>query len=91
MVIAAGGDLPRLEERPRGDPAAVALGHAMQLERAVGEHEVEHALGSIRVGQHDEEALVRTLARQLKLPIAWLRGKWVEREVLELVPAETVP
>ncbi len=28
------------------------------------------------------------MARQLKLPIAWLRGKWVEQEVLDLVPAE---
>jgi hypothetical protein len=42
----------------------------------------------VRMGFLDEEALVRTLARQLKLPIAWLRGKWVEEEVLDLVPAE---
>ena len=42
----------------------------------------------VRMGFLDEETLVRTLARQLKLPIAWLRGKWVEPEVLELVPAE---
>jgi hypothetical protein len=40
------------------------------------------------MGFLDEEALIRTLARQLKLPIAWLRGKWVEQEVLDLVPAE---
>jgi hypothetical protein len=43
----------------------------------------------VKMGFLDEEALVRTLARQLKLPIAWLRGKWVESEVLELLPAET--
>ena len=42
----------------------------------------------VRMGFLDEEGLIRTLARQLKLPIAWLRGKWVEQEVLDLVPAE---
>jgi hypothetical protein len=42
----------------------------------------------VRMGFLDEEALVRTLARQLKLPIAWLRGKWVDQEVLDLVSAE---
>jgi type IV pilus assembly protein PilB len=42
----------------------------------------------VRMGFLDEEALIRTLARQLRLPIAWLRGKWVEREVLDLVPGE---
>ena len=36
----------------------------------------------------DEETLVRTLARQLGLPIAWLRGKRIAPEVLEMVPAE---
>jgi hypothetical protein len=40
------------------------------------------------MGFLDEEGLIRTLARQLKLPIAWLRGKWVEEEVLDLVPSE---
>ena len=32
--------------------------------------------------------LMRTLARQLKLPIAWLRDKWVEDAVRDLLPAE---
>jgi len=36
----------------------------------------------------DEETLVRTLARQLGLPVAWLRGKRIAPEVLEMVPAE---
>jgi type IV pilus assembly protein PilB len=36
----------------------------------------------------DEETLVRTLARQLGLPIAWLRGKRIAPEVLEMIPAE---
>jgi len=61
------------------------LGQALAEQRKFG-----HPLGStlVRLGFLDEEALVRTLARQLKLPIAWLRGKWVEQEVLDLVPAE---
>lgn len=42
----------------------------------------------VQMGYLDEETLVRTLARQLKLPVAWLRGKWVGRDMLELVPAE---
>ncbi|MCH7645313.1 MAG: hypothetical protein IH974_10820 [Myxococcales bacterium] len=42
----------------------------------------------VRMGFLDEETLVRTLARQLRLPIAWLRDKWVGQEVLDLVPAE---
>lgn len=36
----------------------------------------------------DEETLVRTLARQLGLQVAWLRGKRIAPEVLEMVPAE---
>jgi type IV pilus assembly protein PilB len=61
------------------------LGAALADQRQFG-----RPLGSILVqmGYLDEETLVRTLARQLKLPIAWLRGKWVEAQVLELVPAE---
>ncbi len=42
----------------------------------------------VRMGFIDEETLIRTLSRQLKLPIAWLRGKRIERELLELVPSE---
>ena len=42
----------------------------------------------VRMGFLDEESLVRTLARQLKLPIAWLHDKRVGQEVLDLVPAE---
>jgi type IV pilus assembly protein PilB len=36
----------------------------------------------------DEETLVRTLARQLGLPVAWLRGKRIAPDVLEMIPAE---
>jgi hypothetical protein len=61
------------------------LGAALAEQRRFG-----HPLGAtlVRMGFLDEEALIRTLARQLKLPIAWLRGKWVEQEVLDLVPGE---
>ena len=36
----------------------------------------------------DEETLVRTLARQLKVPLAWMRGKRVKPAVIDLIPAE---
>jgi type IV pilus assembly protein PilB len=42
----------------------------------------------VRMGFLDEETMVRTLARQLKLPVAWLDGKWVDAEIVQLVPAE---
>jgi len=42
----------------------------------------------VRLDYLDEETLVRTLARQLSIPVAWLRGKQVAPEVLALVPAE---
>jgi type IV pilus assembly protein PilB len=61
------------------------LGSALADQRKFGQ-----PLGSILVsmGYIDEETLVRTLARQLNLPIAWLRDKWVEPQVLELVPGK---
>jgi hypothetical protein len=42
----------------------------------------------VRMGFVDEETLIRTLARQLKLPLAWLRGKRIGYEVLALLPGE---
>jgi len=60
---------------------AQALSHQRQFRQPLGKTLV--SLGFI-----DEEAMIRTLARQLKLPVAWLDGKWVEPQVLELVPAE---
>lgn len=61
------------------------LGAALADQRQFG-----RPLGAtlVRMGFLDEEALIRTLARQLRLPIAWLRGKWVDQEVLDFVPAE---
>jgi len=61
------------------------LGSALADQRKFGQ-----PLGSILVsmGYIDEETLVRTLARQLNLPIAWLSNKWVEPEILEMVPAK---
>ena len=54
------------------------------------QREFQQPLGKtlVSMGFIDEEAMIRTLARQLKLPVAWLDGKWVEPEVLELVPAD---
>jgi type IV pilus assembly protein PilB len=58
-----------------------ALGDQRKFGRPLG-------LTLVGMGFIDEETLIRTLARQLKLPIAWLRGKQIEREVIELVPSE---
>ena len=47
-------------------------------------------LGAILVarGALDEEALVRVVAGQLRLPVARIRGKTIDAEILELVPAD---
>jgi type IV pilus assembly protein PilB len=80
-------------ERPRlGDLLVAAgaitrtqLGAALADQRSFGQ-----PLGTtlVQMGYLDEETLVRTLARQLKLPVAWLRDKWVEDAVRDLLPAE---
>jgi len=82
-----------LAERPKiGDLLVAAgainrtqLGAALSDQRSFG-----RPLGSILVqmGYLDEETLIRSLARQLKLPVAWLRDKWVEDAVRDLLPAE---
>jgi type IV pilus assembly protein PilB len=61
------------------------LGAALANQRQFGQ-----PLGRtlVSMGFIDEETLIRTLARQLKLPVAWLDGQWVEPQVLELVPAD---
>ncbi len=61
------------------------LGAAMADQRSFG-----MPLGTILVqmGYLDEETLIRTLARQLELPVAWLRDKWVDDAVRDLLPAE---
>ncbi len=82
-----------MAERPKIGELLVAAGaiDQVQLGTALAEQRnFGQPLGTILVqmGFLDEETLLRTLARQLKLPVAWLRGKWVERDVLELVSAE---
>ena len=82
-----------MAERPKlGDLLVAAgaidltqLGAALADQRSFGK-----PLGSILVsmGYLDEETLMRTLARQLKLPVAWLRDKWVEDAVRDLLPAK---
>ena len=42
----------------------------------------------VLMGYLEEEILIRTLAAQLKLPVARIRGKRVNAEVIELVPVE---
>jgi hypothetical protein len=64
---------------------------ATQLEAALAEQKQCGApLGVIlvRMGCLDEATLVRSLAFQLQLPVVQLRGKRVNDEVLELLPAE---
>src|SRR5215468_8257395 len=54
------------------------------------QQEVGSRLGRILVrrGFVDEETLVRTLAGQLKLPVARIRGKQVGTDVIECVPVD---
>jgi len=80
-------------ERPKLGDLLVAAGAVSrtQLGAALADqHSFGKPLGAtlVQMGYLDEETLVRTLARQLKLPIAWLRGKWVETSVRDLLPAE---
>ena len=42
----------------------------------------------VRMGFVDEETLIRTLAGQLKLPVARIRGKRVGPDVLECIPVD---
>ena len=42
----------------------------------------------VLMGSLEEETLIRVLAAQLKLPVARIRGKRVNAEVVELVPVE---
>src|SRR5215468_311755 len=54
------------------------------------QQEVGSRLGTILVrrGFVDEETLIRTLAGQLKLPVARIRGKQVGPDVIECVPVD---
>ena len=81
-----------MAERPKLGELLVMAGAIDQTQLGaalVDQRQFGHPLGAtlVRMGFLDEEALIRTLARQPKFPIAWLRGKWVEQEVIELVPA----
>jgi hypothetical protein len=62
-----------------------------QLAAALGEQErwgSRLGMTLVRMGFLEEEALVRVLAGQLRLPVARIRGKSVNSEVLEFVPVE---
>jgi hypothetical protein len=60
---------------------AAALGEQRRWGNRLG-------LTLVRMGFLEEEDLVRALAVQLGLPVARIRGKRIEPEALELVPAE---
>ncbi|HXK24197.1 MAG TPA: hypothetical protein VMS55_16125 [Myxococcota bacterium] len=81
-------------ERPKIGELLVAAGviepdvleMALEKQRAQGGGRLGGIL--VRMGALDEELLVRTVARQLELPVAWLRGKQVKPEVLSQLPRE---
>lgn len=76
------------------------LGELLVEAGAISEHQLAVVLAEqrkwntplgmilVRPDYLDEEMLVRTLARQLEIPVAWLRGKRVDPEVLALIPPE---
>jgi len=76
------------------------LGEMLVAKGLIDEAQLEAALDEQRrwgkrlgmtlvlMGVLEEEILIRTLAAQLKLPVARIRGKRVNAEVVELVPVE---
>jgi type IV pilus assembly protein PilB len=76
------------------------LGEMLVAKGLIGETQLAAALAEQRrwgkrlgmtlvlMGCLEEETLIRTLAAQLKLPVARIRGKRVNPEVIELVPVE---
>lgn len=65
----------------------------MQLESALGEQgNWGKRLGQtlLELGVLDEETLVRTLARQLAIPVVWLRGKRIKPEIVALLPDDFI-
>jgi type IV pilus assembly protein PilB len=76
------------------------LGEMLVAKRLISEADLASALEEQRrwgkrlgmtlvlMGVLEEETLIRTLAAQLKLPVARIRGKRVNAEVIELVPVE---
>jgi hypothetical protein len=65
------------------DPDQLALALAEQQESRA-----KLGMTLVRMGFVDEEVLIRTLAGQLKLPVARIRGKRVGPEVLACVPVD---
>ena len=62
-----------------------------QLASALGEQErwgSRLGMTLVKMGFVEEEALIRVLAGQLRLPVARIRGKSVSSEMLEIVPVE---
>jgi type IV pilus assembly protein PilB len=76
------------------------LGEMLVAKKLISEAQLDAALAEQRrwgkrlgmtlvlMGFLEEEILIRTLAAQLKLPVARIRGKRVNAEVVELIPVE---
>jgi type IV pilus assembly protein PilB len=82
-------------ERPRLGELLIQAGviDETALARALDDHErtgrrLGHSL--LALDFIDEETLVRTVARQLSIPVVWLRGKRVGAEVLDLLPRDFI-
>jgi hypothetical protein len=80
-----------MAERPKIGELLVAAGviDTAALEAALEKQRSEGGrLGKILLGMGvlDEEMLVRTVARQLDMPVAWLKGKQVKASVLAKLP-----
>ena len=84
-----------MSERPRLGELLIGAGviDEVQLAQAlVRQRETPLPLGKtlLEMQALDEETLIRTLARQLAVPMVWLRGKRIKAEVLELVPRDLI-
>jgi hypothetical protein len=80
-----------MDQRPRLGELLVAAGviDAAALEAALEKQRTQGGrIGKLLLdaGALSEETLVRTLARQLSIPVAWLRDKQVKPEVLAHLP-----
>jgi len=86
--------------RPDVDENRPKLGELLVAARVIDEAQLRSALSEqakwgrplgatlVQMGFLDEETLVRTLARQLAVPVVWLRGRTVRSDILDLVPRE---
>lgn len=91
---------PIVDANPASPPHRPKLGQLLLAAGVIDEAQLRAALSEqerwgrplgvtlVQLGFVDEETLVRTLARQLAVPVVWLRGRTVRRDIVELVPRE---